>query len=76
MGERLSKNHLRGIISNSMSIVMDENDGEESSTENESHANMVVVGKHVTILSDTGNKVDVRLFVTDYQAMEFSSCSS
>ena len=31
---------------------------------------MVVVGKHMTILADTGNKVDMRTFTPDYRALE------
>ena len=49
---------------------MDYHDGGESIIEINSHANMVVVGKHEIILDDTGNKVDVSQFAPDYQAME------
>ena len=35
----------------------------------DSHANMVAVGKYANILADTGNKVDVSPFTTDYQSM-------
>ena len=31
---------------------------------------MVVVGKHMTILADTGNKVDTSPFIPYYQDME------
>ena len=50
--------------------MMDEHGGCESRTELKSHAIMVVVGKHTTILSDTGNKVDMIPFATDYQDFE------
>ena len=49
-----------------MSSVMYENDGGESRTELESHANMVVVANHVMISADTRNKVDVIPFMLDY----------
>ena len=41
---------------------MDEHDGGESRTELNSHANMVVVGKHANISAGNVNKVDVRPF--------------
>ena len=49
---------------------MNQHDGEELRTELESLVNMVVVGKHATILTDTGNKVDVSPFTRDYQALD------
>ena len=48
---------------------MDKNDGGGSITELNSHANMVVVGKHETILANTGNQVDVSPSRPDYQAL-------
>ena len=51
-----------------MSSVINDHDEEESRTEIYSHTNIVVVGKHTTILADTGNKVDVIPFTSDYQA--------
>ena len=53
-----------------MSSVADEHAGEESRTDLDSHASMVDVDKHETILDDTGNKVDVSQFPPDYQALE------
>ena len=50
--------------------MMDEHDGEESRTELDSHENMVVVGNHATIYYNTENKVGVRSFTPDYQALE------
>ena len=60
-------NHFSKIISNGMSNVMHDNDGKESRTEIYSHINMVVVGKHVKVLADTGNKVDASLLILYYQ---------
>ena len=53
-----------------MSSIIDEHDGGESINELDSHENMVVVGKHATVLSDNGNTVDVILLKPDYQAFE------
>ena len=41
-------------------------DEEELITDIDSDANMLVVGKHATILSCTVNKVDVSPFTPDY----------
>ena len=62
-------NHLSTMISNAMSTLMDEHDLGESRTENDSHKNMVVVGKHVEILADTRNWVDLSPFKPYHQAM-------
>ena len=64
------KNHLRTVISNLMSFVMNEHDEGDSITEIDLHAYIVVVGKHVIILADTGNKVYVSPCTPDYQALE------
>ena len=53
-----------------MSIVIIQHDGGDSISELHSHANMVVVDKYATILSDTGNKMDVSPFTPDYHGME------
>ena len=42
---------------------------EESRTELDLHAIMLVVGRHCVILSDAGKTVDVSLFTPDYKAM-------
>ena len=55
-------NHLSTIIPNAMSIILDDHDGGESRTELKSHANMVFVGKHAMILTDTGNNMYVSPF--------------
>ena len=57
------------IISNAMSSVTDENYGGDSSTDLNSDKNMVVVGKHVEILADTRNWVDLSPFKPYHQAM-------
>ena len=53
-----------------MSNVMDKHYGWDSITDLYSHVNMLVVGKHAEILNDTGNKVDVIPFTSDYQVLE------
>ena len=42
----------------------------KSRTDLDSHANMVVVGKHCKILDRTGEKVDVSPFTPDYTPLE------
>ena len=41
----------------------------ESRTELDSHANMLVVGKHAYIIAETGKKVDVSPFTPDYKPL-------
>ena len=41
----------------------------ESCTELDSHANMLVVGKHAYIIAETGKKVDVSPFTPDYNCL-------
>ena len=50
----------------------DDNEGEESmsSMDLDSHANMVVVGRHAYILSDMGRTAEVNLFTLDYKSMQ------
>ena len=50
----------------------EDNEGEESMsrTDLDSHVNMVVVGRHAYILSDTGQTADVNLFTPDYESMQ------
>ena len=50
-------------------------DEEDSINELDSHVNMVVVVKHVTIFADTGTTTDMRPFMPDYQAMAKVSIS-
>ena len=50
--------------------MQDDGDGEQSRTELDSHANMPVVGKNATILSDTGRSCDVSAFTPDYEPMK------
>ena len=45
-------------------------DGDElSRTDLDSHANMVVVGKHAAIISDAGRRAEVRPFTPDYESL-------
>ena len=50
--------------------MQDDGNGEQSRTELDSHANMPVVGKNATILSDTGRSCDVSAFTPDYEPMK------
>ena len=52
--------------------MSEDNEGEESMsrTDSDSHANMVVVGRHAYILSDTGRTADVNAFTPDYESMQ------
>ena len=70
MRHRPSKQSLEKMISNAMSIIMDEYDGGDSRTEINSHANIVIFGKHATILAVTGNNVGVIPFIPDYQTLD------
>ena len=45
-------------------------DDEKSRTELDSHANMVVVGRHASIVSDTGRTAEVSPFTPDYEALQ------
>ena len=45
-------------------------DDQESSTQLDSHANMVVVGENATIIAPTGKTADVRPFSEDLSRME------
>ena len=45
-------------------------DGDESSrTDLDSHANMVVVGKHAAKINGTGRRAEVSPFTTDYESL-------
>ena len=43
---------------------------EDSRTELDSHANMVVVGRNAVVIQESGDTVDVRPFSPDYQALK------
>jgi hypothetical protein len=43
---------------------------EKSGTEMDSHANMVVVGRHALVLSNTGRTAEVSPFTPDYDALQ------
>ena len=70
-----SNNRLHYLMSAVISQVTDESKVEDESektasrTELDSHANMAVVGRNATILSRSGNKVDVSPFTPDYKPM-------
>ena len=48
----------------------DMDDGMESRTELDSHANMVVVGKNAAIIGDSGETADVSPFAPDFDLMQ------
>ena len=68
--------HLSVTIAGAM--VASANDGEDmvvddmvtSRTELDSHANMVVVGRHALVVSDTGRTAEVNPFTPDYEALQ------
>ena len=66
----IPNNHLRTIISNTMSSVISDHDEGASVTDINTHKSMVFIAKHATILSDNGNKVDVSPFTPYYQSIE------
>ena len=49
---------------------IDDEDVGGTRTELDSHANMLVVGRHSYIISYSGQKVDVRPFTPQYRSME------
>ena len=59
--------HLRRILISSMSKDSNNEQTVQSTTELDSHANMVVMGKNCVILEDTGAVVDVKPFTPDYK---------
>ena len=50
---------------------MDDPDDRESIIELDSHANILVIGQHAQIMSDTGRVAEVNPFTPDYKAMKF-----
>lgn len=72
-------NHLASLIYSSLLEVNQEDDemDEEqekhennSRTELDSHANMLVVGRNVVILSDTGRTTQVSTFTLEYKSLQ------
>ena len=59
--------HVLGIVSAVWATTAEggANDGQETTTQLDSHANMVVVGGHATVFSKSGRKADVRPFSND-----------
>ena len=49
---------------------MGDNDDKSSTTQLDSHANMVVVGKHATVFGKTGKAADVRPFSNECSKLE------
>ena len=66
------KYHLAAALTSAVcdeSQMMDEGELSASRTELDSHANMAVVGRNATVISKTGNKVDVSAFTPDYKPL-------
>ena len=57
--------HLTTKLISALTNDEDDADSEESQTELDSHANMVVAGKHAAVLADTGSLVDINPFTPD-----------
>ena len=49
---------------------MGENDDKMTTTQLDSHANMVVVGRHATVFSKLGNHANARAFSNDCSKLE------
>jgi len=49
---------------------MGDNDDKSSTTQLDSHANMVVIGKHATVFGKTGKEADVRPFSNECSKLE------
>ena len=64
--------HLRAIIAAvwATEAGANGNDEEVASTQLDSHANMVVVGKHATVFGHSGKSADVRPFSSDCSKLE------
>jgi hypothetical protein len=63
---------LATIMAADVDLVLDDEDmdAEQSrTTELDSHANMLVVGRHAFIISNTGRVADVNAFMPDYEPM-------
>ena len=63
-------NYLLVTLSTATSEIDDSGCIRESKTELDSHANMPVVGRNCTILSETGRTVDVSSYSHDYPVQE------
>ena len=50
---------------------MGDNDDQQTSTQLDSHTNMVVVGSYASVFGHSGKSADVRSFSSDYSKLEF-----
>eukprot|EP00957_Ditylum_brightwellii_P095578 7280377-Ditylum_brightwellii.AAC.1 len=70
-GKVVPNEYLLAKIANLSVHFENENDEDDSGrTEIDSHANMVVLGKHTLILEDTGRAVDVQPVMPDYKTLK------
>ena len=67
--QHIPNGHLQAIIVSTTDMSDDMEDGSESRTELDMHANMCVVGKHCFIIRWTGQKAEVNPFTPDYEAL-------
>ena len=69
----IKSNRLHALVSsnktNDLMVTPHAKLRDESRTELDSHANMLVVGKNAYVLADTGKTVDVTPFTPDYKSM-------
>ena len=66
-GRRSPNSHIFQISSSSIDASADPD--EESQTELDSHANMVVIGMHAYILNNTGRTAEVSPFTSSYETL-------
>ena len=64
--------HLKGIISAIWATTanMGDDGGDEATTQLDSHANMIVVGRQATVFGSSGRHADVRPFSNDCSKLE------
>ena len=64
--------HICGVVNAVWATTADlgNNDGEESTTQLDSHANMVVVGQQATVFGQSGKSADVRPFSSECSKLE------
>jgi hypothetical protein len=72
----MPNNHVSVLVATAMIAAANDDDDsmsiddEKSRTELDSHANMVVVGRHALIISNTGRTAEVSPFTPDYEALQ------
>jgi hypothetical protein len=71
-GEVKPNRHLAVLVSTAMisAAIDNEDDDGCSRTDLDSHANMVVVGRHALIVSTSGKTAEVSPFTPDYEALQ------